>query len=485
MKSQTLMKRLASLKQCDSVIATAASPQVGVWLLLLANLCAAAVGPARAQTVAESAGWPRFLGENFDGVTPQVSQSIEWKSTPERLWTLEVGHGYGIGSVAHGRYFHFDAVPSPQTDRLEYQLVERLRAVDVATGHPVWVGEQPLVYRDMLGYENGPRSSPTIAGDRVFTLGVTGVLTCRNVSDGEQLWHVDTNQAYGVVQNFFGVGASPLVLGDRLIVMVGGSPSEDQSVGPMQLDRVSPNGSAVVAFDLQSGKELWRCGEDLASYSSPRPITVDGETFVLVFLRSGLMAIDPDAGQVLWRYDHRARILESVNAMMPVVRDDQVLISECYEVGSVVLKVSKTGCSEVWKDPSRDRRSQSFRAHWATPILVGEHFYGCSGRNAPDSDFRCVEFATGKVLWSDPRRIRSSVTRIGEYLLVFEERGRLQLIRPNPEALEVIADWDLAQPLGGRRGLAYPCWAAPIVVDNQVILRGTDQVVCLQFADAP
>ena len=153
------------------------------------------------------------------------------------------------------------------------------------------------------------------------------------------MWTVDTNRKYGVVQNFFGVGSSPLVLGDRVIAMIGGSPPEDQKVAPMRLDRVTSNGSAVVAFDSKTGKELWKCGDDLASYSSPRPIVIDGETLVLVVRARRLMAIDPQQGKVRWRFDHRAEILESVNAMMPVVDGDLVFISECYEVGSVLLRV--------------------------------------------------------------------------------------------------------------------------------------------------
>ena len=106
----------------------------------------------------------------------------------------------------------------------------------------------------------------------MLTFGVTGNLTCRHVDNGRILWTVDTNKQYGVVQNFFGAGSSPLVLGDLVIAMIGGSPPEDQQIAPGRLDRVSANGSALVAFRLDDGSEVWRCGEDLASYSSPRPI---------------------------------------------------------------------------------------------------------------------------------------------------------------------------------------------------------------------
>ncbi len=428
---------------------------------------------------ATSPSWPRFLGPTFDGVA--TARNFQWTEKPKFRWSIPVGDGFGIGSVSDGKYFQFDAALTDQN-----QTAERLRCFDLATGKTVWSSMQPFIYRDMLGYEEGPRSSPTIAHNDVYTLGVTGNLTCRKADSGAIVWTVDTNKKYGVVQNFFGVGSSPLVWGNKLIVMIGGSPPEDQRVAPGRLDRVSPNGSAVVAFDRQTGNEIWKCGNDLASYSSPRPTEIDGETLVLVFAREGLMAIDPERGEVRWRFDHRAEVLESVNAMVPVVVDNHLLISECYEMGSALLRASANDCVVVWKDEpgkrSLELSRQSFRAHWATPIVIDGNLYGCSGRNPPDSDFRCIDFMTGKVKWTDPRRIRSSVTRVGDHLLVLEERGLLQVIKPNPDRLEVVAEWALNSPEGDRPGLGYPCWAAPIVVGNHLILRGTSNVLCLELA---
>jgi outer membrane protein assembly factor BamB len=307
-------------------------------------------------------------------------------------------------------------------------------------------------------------------------------LNCRNIADGSLLWSVDTNKEYGVVQNFFGVGSSPLLIDDQVIVMVGGSPPEDAQIAPGRLDRVSPNGTAIVSMSLQNGKELWRCGDDLASYSSPRPMTIDGTTVVLAFARDSLLAIDPSNGKLLWKHDHRAEILESVNAMVPVVSGKQVFISECYDVGSVLLEVSLNEAKVVWSDPPSNRRLQSMRVHWSTPILVDGFLYGCSGRNAPDSDFRCIEFATGKVMWSDDRRTRTSITRVGDTLVLLEERGEMQFIRLNPEKLEVLATIDLTTASGTRPSISYPCWAAPIVVGNKIIVRGDQKVICMTLA---
>lgn len=424
-----------------------------------------------------SADWPQFLGKGYDGVAVDAVDQVDWSREPRIVWSIELGDGYGIGSVAGGHYFQADA----ENTRAIAGMRERLRCFDLATGQQQWSASEPLEYRDLYGYESGPRSSPTIIGDRVLTFGVAGRLVCRSTSDGAVLWSVDTSERYGVIQNFFGVASAPLVLGETVIVMVGGSPDEDQSIAPGRLDRVSPNGSAVVAFDLASGRERWKCGDDLASYSSPRPIVLGGETLVLVFAREGLMAVDPVRGQVRWRFDHRSQMLESVNAMTPVVDGNRVLISECYQIGSVLLQVVGNAPQVVWQDDVR-KREKSLRCHWSTPILFDGFLYGCSGRNEGDSDFRCVEFSSGQVQWIDPRRTRSSVTRVGEHLLVMEERGRLQVLKANPQRMEEIASWNLGRSNRIRPSLGYPCWSAPLVLGDRLLVRGDRHVICLALA---
>ena len=451
------------------------------WLLHCANLPDMVILTAFAQDDTATAGtvraaapsWPRFLNQNADGVASDVPNA-DWNAQPRLLWAHKVGPGYGIGTVdTEGNYYHFDASPST--------AAERLSCLDLDTGQVKWSQEQSLQYADMYGYEPGPRSSATIAGDQLFTMGVGGQLTCRNRADGEEIWTVDTSSRYGVIQNFFGVGCSPLVWEDLVIVMVGGSPEADQEIAPGRLDRVSPNASAVVAFDRKTGKERWKCGDDLASYSSPRTMEVGGETIVLLYARDHLLAVDPQAGKMLWKFRHRADILESVNGMVPIVDNGRVFISECYALGSVLLKANRNSADVIWQDPARVRRDQAMRVHWSTPAVVDGYLYGCSGRNAPDSDFRCVELATGKVQWTDGRRIRTSVTAVGDHLLVLEERGFLQVMKANPDKMEVIGEWNLQDAADGRPELSYPCWAAPIVVGDKVLLRGDEDVLCLQL----
>ena len=146
----------------------------------------------------------------------------EWgPNGPPVVWHHKLGTSYGIGSVAQGRFFQFD----------RYEDQARLTCLDARTGEFRWKFEYPTDYEDRVGYNNGPRCSPVIDEDRVYLYGAEGMLHCVGAKDGKLLWKVDTAKKFGVVQNFFGVGSTPVVYGDLLLVMVGGSPAESQDAG--------------------------------------------------------------------------------------------------------------------------------------------------------------------------------------------------------------------------------------------------------------
>lgn len=431
-----------------------------------------------------AAEWPRFLNVDFSGaakLTANVPPTAEWswQEPTACRWSLPLGDGYGLGVIDQDAYFHLDAVNDQ----------ERLRKVDMRSGEVLWSQSNPLSYRDMYGYETGARCSPTIDGEQVFTFGVAGALTARSTRDGEQLWRVETSEKYHVVQNFFGAGAAPLVLDDAVIAMVGGSPEADQRIAPGRIDRVSPNGSLVVAFDRHTGDELWKCGDDLASYSSPRTVHINRRDYVLVFAREALHVIDPRQGKSIGKVPYRSDLIESVNAMVPVVDGNRVLISECYEIGAALFEITIDSDAAqfrtIWRDGPDNRRGQSLRSHMSTPILHAGFLYACSGRNAPDSDFRCVEFATGKVQWTSLERRRSTASRIGDVLMVLEERGTLRLLRCTSTDFDELAVWPLHIAAEGRPAITYPCWSAPVIAGDSFLVRGDETLLCLELPISP
>ncbi|HBE68291.1 MAG TPA: hypothetical protein DDW52_09110, partial [Planctomycetaceae bacterium] len=304
--------------------------------------------------------WRRFLGENCDSQSPE--RGIEpdlWAPAPPVLWTTPIGESYGAPSVADGRVYQFDRADG----------AERLTCYRATDGQQLWSWKHPAEYQDAYNYNNGPRCSPVLDGERIYLLGVSGVLSCVDANSHETRWQIDTNERYGVITNFFGVAANPIIHESLLIVMVGGSPEESQRYSTGTLDRVEPNGTAIVAFDKLTGKEVYRVGNDLASYSSPCIHQIHGRAVGFAFLRRGLLAFDAATGDALFTFPWRASFRESVNAAVPVVRDNQVLLSEAYEIGSVLLEIDQDFVPKVvWKDTGRRRDENNFRAHWSTPV---------------------------------------------------------------------------------------------------------------------
>ncbi len=420
-----------------------------------------------------AADWLSFLGPTANGKSTETGILTDWSDGKLKLlWTLDLDTSYGIGAVDQGRYFQFDRVGD----------VERLICLDAASGREIWHADQPVAYRDMYGYNNGPRSSPVIAGNRVFTYGVAGRLSCFDKTDGKLLWTHSLNEEFGVIQNFFGVSCCPVIYKDMVIVMVGGSPAADQRLPLGALDRVIGNNSGIVAFRQSDGKLAYQVSDELASYSTPVIAKIDGQDVGLAFMRGGLLAFDPNKGEELWHFPWRSPRLESVNAALPIVRGDQVLISECYDVGSALLKVTPRDYELLWKDP-RSRRAQAMRAHWATPIQHGDYLFGCSGRNEPDSDLRCIRWSDGEVMWTKPNRIRTSLLWIDGHFVVLDERGHMELIKDSSDSYQPVTEIDLSEALGDIEApfLRSPCWAAPVVANGRLYVRGANRVACFQL----
>ncbi len=421
--------------------------------------------------------WPVFLGPRGDGTSIEKGLDEKlWNPIPKVLWTIPLGTSYGGPTISQGKLFQFD----------RHGLAERLTCYVAETGIEIWRWDSIVEYEDMYGYNNGPRCCPIVDGDRVYVYGVAGNLACISASDGKLLWKRNLAKEFGVVQNFFGVASAPCVYGQHLFVAVGGSPSESHSLPPGRLDGVKPNGSAIVALDKMTGKDSYKLGDDLASYSTPIVRKVGEQTLGLAYLRSGLLAWEPDTGKELFRFPWRAEMLESVNAAQPVTVGSQILLSEAYEIGSTLIDAQSLPPKQIWRDgDSRD--DQAFRAHWSTPVVIDGYLYGSSGRNPPDSDFRCVRLHDRHVQWVHLVRgeqERSSVLLVDGYLVVLGESGSLKLIKPNPEKYQVVASADLSKIDDTRDGtplLESPCWAAPVLSHGLLYLRGNTKLVCLEL----
>ena len=415
--------------------------------------------------------WPRFLGPTGDSVSPEKGIIAPWpKEGPRVVWQTAAVEGYGAATVSRGRLFVFDRI----------RTGARLRCLKSETGDPLWTFEYPTDYEDMYNYSGGPRCCPVVDGDRVYIYGPEGMLHCLRAEDGKLVWKKDVNADFGVVQNFFGVGSTPVVEGDLLIAQVGGSPKGTTETRPT-LDLEGAD-SGVVAFDKYTGEVKYHVSDELASYSSPVLATIGDRRWCFVFARGGLIGLNPADGKVDFHYPWRAKILESVNASNPVVVGDRVFISETYGPGTALLEVKPGGCKEVWTDADKPR-NKAMQCHWNTPICVDGYLYGCSGRHTENAELRCIELATGKVMWSEPDLKRCSLLLVDGHFVCLSEDGALRLLKVNPKKYEEVSRVDLKRTEDGEEVplLQYPAWAAPVLSHGLLYLRGRDRLVCLEL----
>jgi outer membrane protein assembly factor BamB len=424
--------------------------------------------------------WPRFLGPHTNNTSRETGLIDKWSAAgPARLWSKEIGTGYSAPSVMDN-----DLV-------LHHRIAgdEIVECFDAASGKAKWRYPYPSQFIDPYGYNNGPRSTPLLTSNRCYAFGAEGRLLCLD-RNGKLIWQRDTGTEWNIPQAFFGVGSTPILEGNRLIVMVGGQPN-----------------SGVVALDPESGKTLWESVgaknwegvpmsgwpgertvqwqpfEKQASYSTPMAVTIHGRRQVLCLTRQGLVSVNPTNGEVNFSFWFRSRLNDSVNAMTPVVIDDLILISAAYyKVGSVLLRVKPGGkaVEELW-------RNTVLETHWSTPIYHEGYLYAFSGRNEPDARFRCVELKTGKLMWDrdetwvphstpQPKVFgRGSAIMADGKLIALGEGGLLGLFKLNSKQPDEICRAQIAE-------LHHPCWAAPVLSRKRLYLRSENRLVCLDLA---
>jgi outer membrane protein assembly factor BamB len=382
------------------------------------------------------ADWPQFLGPERNGVSAETGLLQRWSTKgPPQLWEKSIGAGFSGPVVAGERLILFHRLA-------DEAVVECLHA---PTGKEVWAFKYPTDYRDDFGFDEGPRSTPLIAGNRVYTLGAEGKLHCLDLLTGKKVWDRSINTEYQVRKGFFGVGTSPLLEGNLLLVNVGGKQA------------------GIVAFDKESGREAWRATDHEASYSSPVAATLDGRRYAIFLTRAGIVLLDPRTGAVSQTRPWRARLQASVNAATPVVVNDSVFFSSCYGVGAVLMHVQNGELKEVWKN------DESMSNHYGTCVHQEGYLYGFDGRQEEGARLRCVELQTGKVRWTRERFGCGSMVLADGNLVILSEEGELVLVEATPEAYREKARTPL---------LTKPCRSQIALADGRLYARDTHKLVC-------
>ncbi len=389
---------------------------------------------------ASAADWPQWLGPNRTGASPETGLLTAWPAAgPKVLWKVKGGDGYSSVAVAGGR-----AVTLVQHDGAEWVL-----ALDAATGDRRWETKIAPGFKNRYG--DGPRSTPAIAGGRVYAQSVNGPLVCLDADTGKVVWEVDLLKEFGAKNISWGLSASPLV-DDRFVYAVPGAKSAE-----------------VAAFDKTTGKLAWKTGDARAAYASPITVTVGGQRQVVFFTAAGLLAVTPKDGTELWRvawptgYD--------CNIATPLaVGGDRLFVSSGEGVGSALFELSADGPPQaVWESKGPKGVMTNY---WANAVLHDGHLYGLSGEFSKRIDLNCVDVKAGKLAWSQKDFGKGAITLAAGHLFITTKKGDLVLVAATPAKYEEKA----------RVALLRENRTVPTVADGRLYLRDRENIVCLDIA---
>lgn len=386
---------------------------------------------------ASATDWPQFLGPHRNGTIAETNLAPTWpKEGPPLLWQKKIGAGFAGPVATSGKVILFH--------RLDDK--EIVACLDAKSGKELWQSSYPTAYRDDFGHDEGPRATPSVSSNRVFTFGAEGKLHCWALGTGAKLWSVDAQEKFNAGKGFFGIASSPLVEGHAVILNIGGRP-----------------GAGIVAFDAASGRVLWKANDDEASYASPVAATLGGRRTVLVLTRAGLVAAEPNSGRILFQYDFRPPMHASVSAATPLVIGDEIFLSASYGTGALLLRGKEGGAEKIWAT------DDALSNHYATSVPHQGFLYGFDGRQEQGCELRCVEWKTGKVRWRESGLVAGTLMAVNNELLVLTEKGQLLRAPAGPDGFK---------PTERAQILPFVARAHPALSDGLFFARSKDKLVC-------
>jgi outer membrane protein assembly factor BamB len=392
---------------------------------------------------ARAEDWPCWRGPHRDGISRETGLLKQWpKSGPRQLWKFNLSGGFSTVVVAGGRLF-------TQTKEKNQEVVVCL---DAASGAVRWRYRYPCDYAayptftggGMPASRTGPRATPAVDGDRVYTLGATGVLLCLDVKKGKKIWRQELTKVADRDVPRHGFCSPPLVVGDHVYVQAGGS-----------------KGKSLAALDKKTGRVVWQALDDPVGISSGVWAEVKGAPQLIFFTGAGAVGVAPKDGKLLWRYPWKTRF--NLNIATPIYSDGRVFISSNYGRGGAVFRLTGKAMPEtVWK-------KKTMQNHFNTSVLYQGHLYGFSVDR-----LRCVDFRTGEVKWDKAGLGKGSLTIADGHLIILGDHGQLVLARLTPTAYTEVS-----------RHQVFPretlTWTVPVVSGGRLFLRHQNGLVALDL----
>jgi outer membrane protein assembly factor BamB len=396
------------------------------------------------------------------------------QSGPPILWRAPINGGYCGPAVVGDRLFVLDrptAEISREAQEKEAVKMERVLCLEASTGNKVWEHSYPCSYN--IGYPGGPRATPTVAAGRVFTLGAMGDLLCLRADSGEAVWARNFPHDYHLTKPpIWGWAAHPLLDGDRLICLVGGS------------------NSAVVAFQKDSGKELWRVLSAVEiGYAPPVIYTIHGQRQLIIWHPDAVTGLDPTNGKILWSQHYPVGgepKRPEVTIAMPRADGDKLFLT-CFYQGSMLLEITPTGPQILWnrRSTSDEVMNDGLHTVLGTPVLRDGYIYGVCGFG----ELRCLNEANGDRLWETYAATgghkaffgNAFLTQHDDRTFVWNDQGELIIAKLKPTGYEELSRAKLLEPLEKTRGRTVT-WCHPAYANRCVYVHNGKELICARLA---
>ena len=422
--------------------------------------------------------WPQWRGLTRQGLWTETGIVERFPDNGLRVsWRVPVRAGFAGPVVADGRVFVLDYQEDAGSRRMDG--AERLMCLDEETGDVLWTSEWPATYRNLhTTFATGPRATPSVNENRVYVVGAAGMILCFDTETGAIVWQVDTVGEYGTTVPVFGVSSSPLVDGDRLIVMIGGSPD-----------------ALVVAFDKRTGEERWRALPLVseAGYSAPLIYEAGGVRQLILWHPSGVSSLDPTSGEVYWQ--HEWTLAGGMTVASPVVTGPYLMVTHFFR-GALMLRLAqdRPAARELWRGASRSElpgQTDGLHALITTPLIIGDYIYGVGSYG----EFRCLDARTGERMWASDELVvqerwgTAIFVQHHDRVFVLNESGELILARLSPQGYTEIDRVELIEPTTrtrggatGRWGDRAVMWAHPAFASRHIVLRNDQEIVRVSLA---
>jgi outer membrane protein assembly factor BamB len=391
------------------------------------------------------ADWTNWRGVNFEGKSTLTGIRTDWSNGLKKLWQVNYLCQDNATASWSSPVVQGNRMIVPGRDAKN----DLVFCINSETGELIWSAS----YEAESGASHGPgsRATPFIDENRVYTFGRSGDLVCWNLEDGKLIWRKNVKEEGGT-EPTWGYSTTPLVLEDKVIVQGGGK-------------------ALVLAYHKLTGDILWKSMEGEAGYAAAITMNIENEVKLLIYQGTGLSCLNPSDGKLLWTAPWTTEYF--VNATTPIVSNDIIFHSSGYKMGCEALKVTNSGYSVLWKN-------NLIEAQHTDPVLVDGYIYGYSGESSRNNgQFKCLELATGKEIWSSSDIGQGTTTFVDGHLICLDIKGNLFLVKPDPKGFK-----QLGKLKSAIEGVKNPAWTVPVVANGKIYLRYLQQLVCYSLTES-